>query len=169
MTDFGTRPADMLKSVYDADEDGIVDDSESTAAHATKHQYGGSDEIDATLLVGRVNYVDRGDPVANDFVETDLTTDATYRDLDLSSIIPANTKLVLLRIMITDNSVSSMLSFRKNGNSGGYNIARVRTQISGVSNDANLLVSPDSNGVIEYHASNVAWDSIKIVVRGWFV
>jgi len=34
-------------------------------------------------------FVDRGDPAAVDFDETDLTMDNTWRDLDLSSLVCA--------------------------------------------------------------------------------
>lgn len=51
MTDFGRRlgTGDMLKSVYDANDDGVVD---AAPAHKASHQAGGSDEVAVTGLVG---------------------------------------------------------------------------------------------------------------------
>lgn len=51
MTDIGRRSGvgDMKKSVYDTNDDGKVD---AVEAHATAHEDGGSDEIDATGLTG---------------------------------------------------------------------------------------------------------------------
>ena len=54
MTDFGRGEGDMLKSAYDTDHDGVVDDSESTADHASKHQKDGDDEISVTNLAGEL-------------------------------------------------------------------------------------------------------------------
>lgn len=73
MTDFGRRAGqgDMLKSVYDPNEDGVIALAQTeadmtkaaydpvinalialAAAHKTQHQSGGSDEIDVTGLTG---------------------------------------------------------------------------------------------------------------------
>ena len=65
LTAAGGGSGDMLKSVYDTDDDGVVDDSEklegsskaqvqdhSPKAHKTSHQDGGSDEISIAGLAG---------------------------------------------------------------------------------------------------------------------
>lgn len=54
MTDFGRRRGEMLKSVYDTDDNGVVDEAESTAAHAADHQNGGDDEISVAALSGEL-------------------------------------------------------------------------------------------------------------------
>lgn len=56
MTDFGRRSGsgDMLKSVYDTNEDGVVDAAAATAAHKTSHQNGGTDEISVVGLSGEL-------------------------------------------------------------------------------------------------------------------
>lgn len=54
MTDFGRRTGEMLKSVYDTDDNGVVDEAESTAAHAADHQNGGDDEISVAALSGEL-------------------------------------------------------------------------------------------------------------------
>lgn len=54
MTDFGKKTGDMKKSTYDTDEDGVVDDSEATAAHASKHENEGNDEISVAGLSGKL-------------------------------------------------------------------------------------------------------------------
>jgi len=54
-------------------------------------------------------FVDRGDPAAVDFVYTDLITDGTWRELDLSAFIPATARGVLIELDIesahSDNEV----------------------------------------------------------------
>lgn len=44
----------MTKAVYDTDESGVVDESESTANHASKHENGGTDEISVAGLSGEL-------------------------------------------------------------------------------------------------------------------
>lgn len=114
-------------------------------------------------------YVDRGDPSAYDFELASLTTDGSPHDLDLSSIVPAGAKSVLLRVRVQDGATNSYILFRKNGNSNLFNTATVRTQAAGVYNDASLIVSCDTSRVIEYQASNTTFDAITITVAGWFI
>ena len=138
-------------------------------AHASSHQHEGSDEIEATGLDGRVNYVDRGDPSADDFTLTDFTTDGTWNDLDLSAIVPVNTVAVHLTCLIWDNAVNSILSFRENGNSNIVNISSLRTQVSGLPVPADLIVKLDADRIIEYLGSNLAFVGIITTVKGWFI
>ena len=59
-------------------------------------------------------YVDRGDPSSWDFQEGDLTTDNTWRDLDLSSIVPSGAVAVHLYVLIKDDTANKNIKFRKN-------------------------------------------------------
>ena len=116
-----------------------------------------------------VNYVDRGDASAVDFAVGDLTTDGTWRDLNLASIVTAGAKAVHIRAAIQDDAVSSILSFRENGNSNAINLLRGSTQRIDETNYIDGLVTCDSNRIIEYNATNLTWTAINITVRGWFI
>jgi len=118
---------------------------------------------------GGDTFVDRGDPAAWDFDVNDLTTDGTWRDLDLSGIVPAGAKAVLLGVQIRANDVNSTISFRENGNSNVRNVFRLRVQVSSIRNDGCSWVACDTNRVIEYNADDVAWTNILTVVRGWLI
>jgi len=137
--------------------------------HKTTHQNGGADEIDATGLAGRCDFVDRGDPSAVDFTETSLTTDGTWRDLDLSAIVGAGAKAVLLSVRITDNQTATEFSFRKNGNSNTINISKLNTQVANLPFYLDVIVPLDANGKIEYMGSNTPFSDISITVRGWWI
>ena len=113
-------------------------------------------------------FVDRGDPSAWDFEEGVLTTDDTWRDLDLSSIVPAGATQVLIGGYIADDVLGTYFQLRENGNSDGYNAFTLTTQVANVGIEINALVSLDSNRVIEYLGKTVAF-VIKIVVRGWYI
>lgn len=113
-------------------------------------------------------WTDRGDPSSWDFTEADLTTDATWRDLDLSSIVPAGTTQVRMTVMMTDDAAGNILQFRKNGNSNEIAKQILRTQVANIPTGDDIEVACDSNRVIEYYASNTTFTSIYIAVTGWY-
>jgi hypothetical protein len=112
---------------------------------------------------------DRGDPSSGDFAVGDLTTDGTWNDLDLSSIVPEDAIAVILNVVVKDaDGVGSNISFRKNGNSNTVNIASVQTQVANLNNDAQRTVFCDTDTKIEYKADDVSWTTISITVSGWY-
>ena len=137
--------------------------------HKTTHQKGGSDEIDATGLAGRVNYIDRGDPAGWDFQVSDLTTNGAWHDLDLSAIVPAGAKQVHISAYIQDDASTTSLSFRKKGNTQVINV------LSGYVPAANTVakfegfVTLNAARIIEYMATNQTWSGIYIAIRGWLI
>lgn len=158
--------ADMTKAVYDPTDDGVVD---SVPAHKTSHQDAGSDEVAATGLVGRVNYVDRGDPSSIDKTLADFTCDGNWNDLDLSGIVPAGALAIHINVFVEDDAASSILQFRPNGNSQARNMLETRVQVAGVRQHVDGFVSCDSNRKIEYRTSATVYDNIGLVVRGWLI
>lgn len=113
-------------------------------------------------------FTDRGDPADWDYTQADLTTDGTWRDLDLSSIVPDGAKAVLLYVELLDDSVGAHIRFRKNGNSNSINISRVRTQITNLFIDQDLVIPCDANRIIEYNTSPIVFTTIRITVKGWW-
>src|SRR3990167_1403641 len=109
----------------------------------------------------------RGDPTAADFTQANLTTDNTWRDLDLSGTGPKGAKAVFLFVKLTDDAAGSELSFRKNGNFAAINISTIATQVVNVSVYADLMVFLDTDGKVEYRGSNLAFTAITITVKGW--
>jgi len=123
-----------------------------------------NDVIEA--LNDEAGFHDRGDPGAYD--KDDFTTDGDWHDWDLSAIVPAGAKAVLLRIMLQDDAVASWLQFRENGNSNAYNYIIVRTQVANVVIDADAICSCDSDRVIEYRGADLAFTSTRVIVKGWW-
>lgn len=112
-------------------------------------------------------YHHRGDPAAVDFDQTDLTMDTNWYDLDFSSIVDENTKLIALHILITDNNVGANLRFRKNGNSNGIVFTGAVTQVANVPNYGDIVCACDADRKIEYRASE-ALTTVTIAAIGWF-
>lgn len=111
--------------------------------------------------------IDRGNPSAYDFSVGDLTTDGTWRDLDLSAIVSSNTKRVFLSVVVTDDLVARILSFKKKGVTNDFAMSSISTQVANQAIYADLIVGCDTNQVIQYNASNTTWSNISIIVRGW--
>lgn len=113
-------------------------------------------------------YVDRGASEAWDFSLVDLTCDNTWRELDLSSIVPAGAKEVKIRLRLRATAIDEYVIFRQNGVITIYNIAAQRTVVANVVHDVNVEVSCDTNRVVEYLGSlNVS--HADIFIRGWKV
>lgn len=130
----------------------------------------GADPKKVELNLSEV-FIDRGDPGTNDYTHANLTGDSTWRDMDLSSIIPAGATAVLLRTTMYDESGTGMtLYFRKNGNSNTINIGGNSVQVITLTNKPeDTLVALDSNRKIEYWLSSTATDSISVNVAGYFM
>ena len=115
-----------------------------------------------------VRMVDRGDASANDFDQTTLTLDGTYRDLDLSAIVgpAAYGRLVWLKVRY-GNATAVEINIRTNGNSNTANIGGSRAVAAGGNTLQDVFVFLDSAGIIEYNGG--AATAAVITVRGWQV
>lgn len=139
----------------------------STLAAATESGDGDRTISDKAYVDSR-GYHDRGDPASVDFQVGDLVTDGTWRDLDLSSIVPVGATAVSLKVALQDDAVNSAVLFRKNGNSNIFTSPAIDTQVANVTIRSNLIVSCDTNRIIEYNASNLTFTTINITVLGWW-
>jgi len=169
--DFGRRAGDMLKSVYDTNDSGVVDASESTAGHKTSHQNYGADEIVATGLAGRINYVDRGDPAGWDKKADigDFITDGTWRGLDLSGIVPAGALAINIRVLVVDNVLASRVLFRKPGNTNPINVLGLDILVVNANHGLYGHVACGADRTIAYWGSNLTFTTLQLAVIGWFI
>lgn len=114
-------------------------------------------------------YVDRGDPVATDWDEGDLTADGTYYDLDLSGIVPSNAVVINILGRVEDDVVDVSMSLRKNGNVNTGASTVIKTLIADKSNYQTMIVACDANQVIEYRLSNNVFTRARITILGWWL
>ena len=102
-----------------------------------------------------------------DFIQTDLTCDNVWHDLDLSAIVPNDAKTVVLHVAVWTTDISkTILGFRKNGDSTLANVAAVNAQLINHANYGDLIVACDEHQIVEYYA-NIGI-SCHITVGGWF-
>lgn len=108
-----------------------------------------------------------GDLAAFHFELAAFTTDGTWRDLDLSAIIPEGVSMVHVRASVTDDAVGSIFGLRKNGLSNGVNVQLVATQVANQLIEMNAWIPVGSDRIIEYYGSNLAFVSINVAILGW--
>jgi len=114
-------------------------------------------------------FVNRGDSGAYDFTLANLITDGAWRDLDLSAIVPAGALAVLLLILLKDDSAFSLVSLRRNGNTGTIAISRCYIQVADTYTGMDRIVALDAGRVIEYATTNTTFNDISILVKGWWI
>lgn len=126
-------------------------------------------DIVKELIHGQLGYFDRSDPNAHDFVAVDFTQDGAWHVLDLSGIIPADTQLVLIRLILICPFITRYFFLRKNGNVWAFNVVRGGVQIANHRNSIDVHVTPDADGKIEYRISGGTFTAINFLVAGWWL
>lgn len=116
-----------------------------------------------------MKYIDRGDPVDYDFTVGDFTKDEAWHTLDLSSIIPAGSRLVHFYCGIANSYAERTIHIMKNGNSNSRNIVRCRSQVAAKAIAFDCWVLCDDNGLIQYMTTSGGWTAINFAVRGWLI
>ena len=130
--------------------------------------YHGGSGTSALTSFDNLSYVDRGDPAAHDFLVGDLTLDLTWRELDLSSIIPSGVKAVVLRVAMNDTVAGTYIQLRKNGNSNATTSFKLISQGAGLQIESFPTIAVDSNGKLSYTGS-AGITGVWITVVGWFL
>lgn len=125
---------------------------------------------DALLAIidGLECFVDRGDPAALDFILGDFVQGFIWQDLDLSGIVPAGAKAVVIRLSVANNLVGSSVFLRRNGNANFINCAGVANTSGSITIRGDVTVALDENRIIEYLVVPSQWLVIDFAVAGWW-
>lgn len=115
-----------------------------------------------------VSWHDRGEILCPDYELGDLTEDDAFHDLDLSGIVGAAVRLVLLRVRIAGAADHNRVIFKRKGATENPNISFVYVFPTVHNFDTSIWAYTDAAGKIEYKFSNVVWTYIELSVRGWF-
>lgn len=120
-------------------------------------------------LIGRKKgFVDRGDPSQFDFDINTLIKDSTWRELDLSGIIPKGVKSVLIRMVISSSHAQRYIRLRKKGNTNSTNVAYLTAMVANIANAEDCIVSISSDRKIEYYLAGTEITGAWIIIRGWW-
>jgi len=114
-------------------------------------------------------FVDRGDPIDNDWLIGDFPLNDTIGEIDCSGVIPVGTKFIDVSIAVNCNNVGAILALFKNGYTNLNNIILTEIQVSGVSMWNDGIIACDANRKIGYYKSTATWNYIGVLVRGWIL
>lgn len=117
---------------------------------------------------GPLKYVDRGDLDAYDFVTGNFTFNNAWHALDLSSIIPASTKLVMLNVDCSQLLGAALMQFSTNGADSDKNVFSINSYaITQVISNA-IPIVPTLNRTIYYKGTACEWPVMNVNITGWF-
>ena len=115
-----------------------------------------------------LRYVHRGNPTAYDYDQRTLTHDGAWHTLDLSAIIPANAKLVHLRLGVSDTTTPHLFKVAKTGVRAGYAMVCLAVHVPYIVTETDALV--DCTGQqVDYWTNGSDNLTLRIVVLGWFL
>jgi len=112
-------------------------------------------------------YVVKAETAGWDFDKTDLTTDNTLRELDLSAFIPVNAVLVHCWINYKSTTANTLLRFDRKDPLND-NLRCLMYNAAANSYQANECFLPvDADRRISYKIDDVTWTVINIKIVGW--
>lgn len=114
-------------------------------------------------------FTDRGDPGSADWSYGNLTGDNTWRDLDLSGIVPEKTSAVILRIGIRSAFATKEIRFRKKGHTGWPNTAECRLVVADKVHHYDKTIAVDVDRKIQYKMNDPAFHTLVITVAAWYI
>jgi len=114
-------------------------------------------------------FVNRGDAAGYDFTLATLTADGVLHDLDLSGIIPAGTKAVLLQYSIRADDTDVNVNLKTKGFVNFYNATLLSTQTANVVMSGTVVIMPDENRKCSYWIEAGTFDLVALTVGGWWL
>lgn len=126
----------------------------------------------ATVIARPWRYVDRGSITAYDKTTADFTTDGTWRDIDLSAIVPAAAKMIAFKLRIEEDNIDRLAEFRTKGHADAADINTI-CERPAVANNTFYFWGCLSAGaypqILQYRFTNTVWTAIDFVVMGWWL
>lgn len=111
--------------------------------------------------------IDRGDPVVWDFTKADFIYDMGWHDLDLSPIVGAQERLVLIRYEIVDIFAFTPFQMRTKGNINVGNTMYFINQVANIPFPGSDWVYTNADGKVSYLAPMDEPTTLNLTVGGW--
>lgn len=115
------------------------------------------------------SFIDRGDPAPWDFQLGDFIRDQTWRELDISAIVPANAKAIAMSVEVQSALIGRQFETRKVGIVWPIAISIIVTQIANERMSQDFICPVDSNQKIEYWVDPDPWTFLNLTIRGWWL
>jgi hypothetical protein len=110
----------------------------------------------------------RGNLTVWDFTLTDFITDDDWHILDLSSIVPEDTVVVMFRVRMRNSKVGSKVIFKEAGIAQGINASAIKIQAGNAQRDTERWVFVNDLRQVEYLITdNTNWSQLDVAVRGY--
>ena len=118
-----------------------------------------------------VRYVHRVPPTAVDFTKNSFIWDAVCRELDLSSIVPANAKLVHISVEFKSTDDGNYIGFTSTDDSEMWVIKKTRTQVANIAVSSNFNVALSTPQTISYFAKLYSGEvsNLEVMILGWWI
>jgi hypothetical protein len=109
-----------------------------------------------------------GDPSTNDYTTASFTKDSAWHDLDLSTIVPAGTVGVVIKVVGQNNTNNVSFSIKPKGTTNTI-VGSTALTVANVIFAEVLIISCDANRFIQYFYENTGtWTSTNVSVIGYF-
>ena len=118
---------------------------------------------------GGLSYVARADVATWDFDTTSLTQDGAWHTLNLSAIVPAGAKAVVLRLGASHSSAGRYFRVAQLGYTQSASGANVATQVANIINEQTATFAMNTARTLSYWAASGTWSSIRVCVLGWWI
>lgn len=118
---------------------------------------------------GGLSYVGRADIATYDFDANNLTQDGAWHTLDLSAIVPAGAKAVVLRLGASHSSAGRYFRVAPLGYTGSCNQANVTSQVANVINEQTTIMPMNTARTLSYWATSGTFAAIRVFVMGWWI
>lgn len=130
------------------------------ASQTTLHSHAGGGET----------FVHRATPSADDWTKDTITCDNTWRELDMSGVVPAGAagKRVRLQVLYKQNTVGRHFAVRKIGETYFRSVDRVNILVANEDHWQMVEAICDANRKIEFQCS-VSPTTLGIIVTGWWI
>jgi len=115
-----------------------------------------------------LRYVKRECGFGWDFMQDDFPADDTWHEKSLSTIVPANAKIVHLHISMIASNTGATFGFKPKGflATGGYSM--LKSQAPNVQNDTTTFIPIGTDGVVQCIATATVTTRMCTVL-GWFL
>jgi len=124
------------------------------------------------LLSKRGNkYIHRVPPTAADFNKNSFTWDGNDHELDISSIVPANAKLVHISVEIVTTASANYIGFTSVDDSEDWFMMKTRTQVANISIVSNFMVALSTPQTLKYYAKlyEGSVTGVEVMILGWWI
>lgn len=118
---------------------------------------------------GGLSYVARADVATYDFDTSNLTQDGAWHTLNLSAIVPAGAKAVVLRLGAAHSSAGRYFRVAPLGYTQSPSGANVATQVANVINEQTTIMPMNAARTLSYWATSGTWAAIRVCVLGWWI